>query len=138
MKLYQFETFFGVQLKHCQPSVFGFNSALARRAEQLHALPGRHIAGRCGVVCVVWSVRMKTDRESRVTGALFLGFLGAGAVALAAAYLVLGRLIIDASAGEGGAMMVIAGGALVGTLTAVVIHEVGHVLPRVTQKLNRG
>ena len=80
---------------------------------------------------------MTWDRERRITGALFVGFLGAGSIALAAAYLVFGRLIIDASAGEAGAVLVIAGGALVGTLTAFVIHEIGNVLPGVMARLSR-
>lgn len=76
--------------------------------------------------------------DKRVTGAIFLGFLTAGAIALAAAYLILGRIIIDASVGDMGALAVIAGGALVGTLTAFVIHEIGSVLPAVMTRLYRG
>ena len=81
---------------------------------------------------------MTWDRERRITGALFAGFLAAGSIALAAAYLVFGRVIVDASAGEAGPMLVISGGALVGTLTAFVIHEIGFVLPGVMARLSRG
>lgn len=81
---------------------------------------------------------MFLDLERRVTGLIFVGFLAAGAVAMAAAYLILGRMIIDASTGDGGPLIVIAGGALVGTLTAFVIHEVGSVLPGVMARLHRG
>ena len=81
---------------------------------------------------------MNLDRERQITGAIFTGFLVTGALAMAAAYLVLGRAIVDANAGEGSALLVIAGGALVGTLTAFVIHEVGHVLPGVMARLSRG
>jgi hypothetical protein len=81
---------------------------------------------------------MNSISDRRVTGAIFAGFLGAGAIALAAAYLILGRMIIDASAGDSGPLAVIAGGALVGTLTAFVIHEVGSVLPNVMSRLYRG
>ena len=83
-------------------------------------------------------MRMSWDRERRITGAIFVGFLTAGAVAMAFAYVVLGRVIIDASAGDAGPILVIAGGALVGTLTAFVIHEIGQVLPGVMARLNRG
>lgn len=76
--------------------------------------------------------------ERRVTGVIFLCFLAAGAIALAAAYLILGRMIIDASAGDMGTLAVVAGGALVGTLTAFVIHEIGSVLPMVMARLYRG
>ena len=81
---------------------------------------------------------MNWDRERQITGVLFGAFLAAGCVAMAAAYIVLGRLIVDASTGEGKATFVIAGGALVGTLTAFVIHEVGQVLPGVMARLYRG
>ena len=81
---------------------------------------------------------MTWDRERRITGVIFVGFLTAGAVAMAVAYVVLGRVIIDASAGDAGPILVIAGGALVGTLTAFVIHEIGQVLPGVVARLNRG
>ena len=81
---------------------------------------------------------MTWDRERRITGVIFVGFLTAGAVAMAVAYVVLGRVIIDASAGDAGPIPVIAGGALVGTLTAFVIHEIGQVLPGVMARLNRG
>ena len=81
---------------------------------------------------------MTWDRERRITGVIFVGFLTAGAVAMAVAYVVLGRVIIDASAGDAGPILVIAGGALVGTLTAFVIHEIGQVLPGVMARLNRG
>lgn len=81
---------------------------------------------------------MKWDLDRRVTGVLFTAFLAAGAVAMAAAYLILGRMIMDASAGDAGPVVVIAGGALVGSLTAFVIHEVGAVLPGVMARLNRG
>lgn len=81
---------------------------------------------------------MTSAFDRRVTGAIFLGFLAAGAIALAAAYLILGRMIIDASAGDAGPLAVIAGGALVGTLTGFVIHEVGMVLPNVMARLYRG
>ena len=81
---------------------------------------------------------MTLDRERQITGAIFVGFLATGAVAMAAAYLVLGRVIIDASTGDAGPLLVIAGGALVGTLTAFVIHEVGQVLPGVMARLSRG
>ena len=81
---------------------------------------------------------MTWDRERRITGALFASFIAAGSIALAAAYLVFGRVIIDASAGEAGPMLVISGGALVGTLTAFVIHEIGFVLPGVMARLSRG
>ena len=81
---------------------------------------------------------MSWDRERRITGAIFVGFLTSGAVAMAVAYVVLGRVIIDASAGDAGPILVIAGGALVGTLTAFVIHEIGQVLPGVVARLNRG
>ena len=80
---------------------------------------------------------MNSERERQITGALFVGFLAAGAIAMAAAYLVLGRVIIDASTGDAGPILVIAGGALVGTLTAFVIHEVSQVLPGVMARLNR-
>ena len=83
-------------------------------------------------------MRMSWDRERRITGVIFVGFLTAGAVAMAVAYVVLGRVIIDASAGDAGPILVIAGGALVGTLTAFVIHEIGQVLPGVMARLNRG
>ena len=81
---------------------------------------------------------MGWDRERRITGAIFAGFLAAGALAMAAAYLVFGRVIVDASTGDAGPMLVIAGGALVGSLTAFVIHEVGQVLPGVMARLSRG
>jgi len=81
---------------------------------------------------------MGWERERQVTGVLFGVFLLSGALALAAAYIVLGRIIVDASEGESGAALVIAGGALVGTLTAFVIHEVGQVLPGVMARLHRG
>ena len=82
--------------------------------------------------------RVGWDVERRVTGAIFVGFLAAGAVAMAAAYLILSRMIMDASSGDAGPFVVIAGGALVGTLTAFVIHEVGSVLPGVMARLHRG
>lgn len=80
---------------------------------------------------------MSSAFDRRITGALFLGFLTAGAFALAAAYLILGRIIIDAGSDGMGPLSVIAGGALVGTLTAYVIHEVGSVLPSVMARLYR-
>ena len=81
---------------------------------------------------------MRWTIEHRVTSLIFVGFLASGAVAMAAAYLILGRMIIDASSGDAGPLVVIAGGALVGTLTAFVIHEVGSVLPGVMARLHRG
>ncbi len=81
---------------------------------------------------------MSSAFDRRITGAIFLGFLTAGAVALAVAYLILGRIIIDASAGDTSPLAVVAGGALVGTLTAFVIHEIGDVLPSVMARLLRG
>ena len=81
---------------------------------------------------------MRWDLERRTTGVIFAAFLASGAIAMAAAYLILGRMIVDASAGDAGPLVVIAGGALVGTLTAFVIHEVGSVLPGVMARLSRG
>ena len=75
--------------------------------------------------------------EQRTIGVVFVGLIAAAAVAMAAAYLILGRLIIDAGAGDAGPLLVIAGGALVGTLTAYIIHEVGDVLPSVMARLYR-
>ena len=80
---------------------------------------------------------MLKDTERRVTGALVVGFLSAGAIAMAAGFVVLGRMIVDASTGDAGPMIVIAGGCLVGTLTAFVIHEIGCVLPGVMARLYR-
>ena len=81
---------------------------------------------------------MNWDLERRVTGLIFVAFITAAAAAMAAAYLILGRMIIDAGSGDGGPLFVIAGGALVGTLTAYVIHEIGNVLPSVMARLHRG
>jgi hypothetical protein len=44
-------------------------------------------------------------------------------------------MIVGAGAGDESALLVIAAGALVGTLTAYVIHEVGAVLPGVMRHL---
>jgi hypothetical protein len=76
--------------------------------------------------------------ERRVTGLIFMGFLASAAVAMAAAYIILARMIVDAGAGDAGPIAVIAGGALVGALTAYIIHEVGNVLPGVMSRLHRG
>ncbi len=81
---------------------------------------------------------MYWDFERRITGLIFVAFIAAAACAMAASYLILGRLIIDAGTGEGQPLFVVAGGALVGTLTAYVIHEIGNVLPGVMARLHRG
>jgi pheromone shutdown protein TraB len=81
---------------------------------------------------------MRFLSERRVTAGLFTIFLAAGAVALAAAFLILGHMITIAGEVANGPLYVIAAGALVGTLTAFVIHEVGCVLPDVMEELHRG
>jgi hypothetical protein len=73
----------------------------------------------------------------RQTGALFTAFLTAGAIALAAAFLILVQMITSASEVAHGALYVIAAGALVGTLTAFVIHEIAEILPGVMAHLHR-
>ena len=78
-------------------------------------------------------MRHITDRH--ITAALFVGLLAAGAIAMTEAYMILGRMIVSAGEGEGSPLLVIAAGALVGTLTAYVIHEVDNVLPGVTLHL---
>ncbi len=81
---------------------------------------------------------MRWISERHVTGAIFTGFLASGAAAMTLGYVILGRMIVDASAGEAGPLIVIASGAMVGTLTAFVIHEIGGVLPDVMARLHRG
>jgi hypothetical protein len=81
---------------------------------------------------------MRFVSERRLTAMLFTSFLAAGATALAAGFLILGQMIVMAGEVSGGPLYVIASGALVGTLTAFVIHEVGLVLPGVMSRLNRG
>ncbi len=81
---------------------------------------------------------MRMISERRLTAALFTGFLAAGAVALAAAFLILGHMITMAGDVTHGPLYVIAAGALVGTLTAFVIHEVGCILPGVMDELHHG
>ncbi len=81
---------------------------------------------------------MRLVSGRRLTAVLFTTFLAAGATALAAAFLILGQMIVIAGEVSGGALYVIASGALVGTLTAFVIYEVGMVLPGVMSQLNRG
>jgi hypothetical protein len=76
--------------------------------------------------------------ERSLTAALFTSFLTAGAIALAAAFLILGYMITSASEVAHGPLYVIAAGALVGTLTAFVIHEIAEVLPGVMERLHRG
>ncbi len=66
---------------------------------------------------------------------MFTSFLTAGAIALATAFLILGQMITLASEVAHGPFYVIAAGALVGTLTAFVIHEVAEVLPGVMDEL---
>ena len=69
-----------------------------------------------------------------ITGAIFVLFVAAGALAMTAAYLILGRMIIAAGNGDAGPLAVIASGSVVGTLTAFVIHELSRVLPGVMQQ----
>ena len=76
--------------------------------------------------------------ERQLTATLFTSFLTAGAIALAAAFLILGQMITMAGDVAYGSLYVIAAGALVGTLTAFVIHEVAEVLPGVMEVLHRG
>jgi ABC-type Mn2+/Zn2+ transport system permease subunit len=76
--------------------------------------------------------------ERNQTATLFTSFLTAGAVALASAFLILGQMITSASDVAHGPLYVIAAGALVGTLTAFVIHEIADVLPGVMERLHRG
>jgi ABC-type Mn2+/Zn2+ transport system permease subunit len=76
--------------------------------------------------------------ERRQTATLFTSFLAAGATALAAAFLILGQMITMASDVPHGPLYVIAAGALVGTLTAYVIHEIAEILPGVMERLHRG
>ena len=80
---------------------------------------------------------MRSYDVRNVTRLLFGALLAAGTVAMAAAYVLLGHMIVDASAGDATAMSVITAGILVGTLTAYVIHEVGMVLPGVMPHLRR-
>jgi ABC-type Mn2+/Zn2+ transport system permease subunit len=80
--------------------------------------------------------RYLSERSQMAT--LFTSFLTAAAVALAAAFLILGQMITMASEVAHGPLYVIAAGALVGTLTAFVIHEVAEVLPSVMERLHRG
>ena len=79
---------------------------------------------------------MRQISERWTTGALFFLFLAAAAIAMAHAYMILGRLIIAAGDGISGPVAIIAAGALVGTLTAFVIHEISAVLPGVMRHLN--
>ena len=78
---------------------------------------------------------MRPFRMRNVTRLLFGSLLAAGTVAMAAAYLLLGHMIVDASTGDATALSVVTAGILVGTLTAYVIHEVGMVLPGVMPHL---
>jgi ABC-type Mn2+/Zn2+ transport system permease subunit len=80
---------------------------------------------------------MRYFSEHRVTAALFTGFLVAGVTAVAAAFLILGRMIVMAGDVPNGPLYVVASGGLVGILTTFVIHEVGMVLPGVMARLNR-
>jgi hypothetical protein len=80
--------------------------------------------------------RYLSDRSQTAT--LFTAFLTTGAIALAAAFLILGQMITSASEVAHGPLYVIAAGALVGTLTAFVIHEIAEVLPGVMEHLHRG
>jgi biotin transporter BioY len=76
--------------------------------------------------------------ERSQTATLFTSFLTAGAIAMAAGFLILGQMITMASEVAQGGLYVIAAGALVGTLTAFVIHEVAEILPGVMDHLHRG
>lgn len=72
-----------------------------------------------------------------ITLFLFVAFVGAGGVALAAATMVMGALIVSAADGDAGPLSVIAAGALTGVLTAMIVHQVGMVAPRVARELWR-
>ena len=72
---------------------------------------------------------MRQISERHVTAAVFIGLLAAGIIAMVQAYLILGRIIMSVGLGDDSPLMLIAAGALVGTLTAYVIHEVGQILP---------
>jgi hypothetical protein len=80
---------------------------------------------------------MRFLSERRITAALFTSFLLAGVLAMASAFLILGRMIIMAGETQSGTLFVLASGGLVGTITAFVIHEVGAVLPAVMARLSR-
>ena len=72
---------------------------------------------------------MRQISERHITAAVFIGLLTAGAIAMTQAYMILGRLIVSVGMGDDSPLLLISAGALVGTLTAYVIHEVGQILP---------
>lgn len=71
------------------------------------------------------------------TFVLFALFVVAGAIALAASTIIMGTLIVAASEGASTPFAVICGGALVGVLAAMIVHEIGMVAPRVARELGR-
>ena len=68
---------------------------------------------------------------------LFLAFLLAGAAALAASAVLMGRLIVDAGDGDATIAAVVTAGALVGTLASYVVHEVTALAPGVVRAVTQ-
>ena len=78
---------------------------------------------------------MRELSDRHVTAVVFVGLLAAGVTAMVQAYLILGRVILSVGLGEDSPLVLISAGALVGTITAYIIHEVGNVLPGVMRTL---
>lgn len=80
---------------------------------------------------------MLSVSSSIVTCLLFALFLLAGACALSAATLLVGRLIVAAGEAGGEAHLIIFGGALAGVLSAFVVYQISTVAPGVARQLMR-